>query len=229
MNWQLRPNEYIVNRKKKTLRAYRTMLLPEGSLQDLCTHTGDWKCCLEIDYFHTRIKIQSLPRILGSMYTIIGGSQVKSNRDFPVTRNDRGIARPCMHLDLVCSLPFRVQLYLHEADDVRTARRIIISVFDKYHRHFVKPKPIDANLCEVHTMVPTRILMESLQYVQRVIPSCELFLNQYGGKYSWSDFQKDFRDVVIPSRHNLWDLTMTMRHKSGCIIMFRRKRNASSL
>ena len=181
--WLLRPNEHIVD-NTKTVRAYRKMTLPQGSLDDLCRHGGDWKCYLEIDYFHARINVESLPKILGEIDTVIGGAKVFPKRDFPVVCNDCGTTRAAIHLDLVCSLPFRIQLYFHDNHDAASARTMITDMLTDHGCHFVKSNPSGVNLCEGPVMVPTWILVESLKKVQSIL-TCDIFLNQYGGKKFW--------------------------------------------
>jgi len=219
--WRLRPHECVVTRDR-TVTAYNPISLPQGSLAALCTRSSDWECTLEIDYFHARIDIESLPEILGRICTTIGGSKVYVRRDFPVTYNHDGIAKECPHLDVINQSPFRVQLYLRQTDDVVCARTMMTHFFEKHRLHSFKSKPVDANLCEGRVMIPTRLLVQALQEVRHVFPGSQLFLNQYGQKHSWLHFQEDFRDVFVPDRHNLWDVTLNMRHKDGHIIMFRR-------
>ena len=197
------------------------MTFPQGSLDDLCRCSGDWECYLEIDYFHARIHVESLTKILGNIDTVIGGAKVFPKRNFPVVCNVYGTTRVAIHLDLVCHLPFRIQLYFHDNQDAASARTIITDMFTEHGCHRVKPNPRGANLCEGPVMVPTWILVESLRKVQSIL-TCDIFLNQYGCKKLWLDFQVQFKDVFIPDRNNLWDLTINMRHKEGHIIMFRR-------
>ena len=225
VKWRTRPHQYIVDNTKH-LRAYKHMPFPHGSLADLCACSGDWACSLEIDYFHAEIAIESLPEIFGKMCTTVGGSTIFPNRNFPVLSNYRQTTRKSVHLDLICTLPFRLQIYFCQREDLVNARRLIISFFDKHHCHYVKANLTGAHLCSGPVMIPTRVLVQSLKCVKNMFPSCELYLNQYGGKYSWLYFQMHFENVFIPNRNNLWDLTLTMRHKSGRIIMFRRKGKA---
>ena len=226
--WRLRENERVVV-KEKILRAYANMLFPKGSLQDLCAfHTGDWQCGLEIDYFHAQVNIESLPTILG-VYTTIGGPPIRCNRNFPVMFHDRGTAKACAHLDVVCQRPFLLKVYFHKAAHVEMAKEIIGQVYKKNRCHFVGLDSTSNRLCIKQLMARTNILVDALVRVKAAVRSCQVFLNQFGGKHPWLDFQKRFRNVFIPNPYNLWDLTITMRHKLRHIIMFRRNEFAGNV
>lgn len=226
MEWILWPRERIEERNTR-LNAYKAIELPQGSLETLCTSSGDWKCTLEIDYFHARIEMKSLPAILGRISTTIGGSKITPKRNFPVVCKLDGIAKKCPHLDVISLSHFRVQVYFSTTEEVATAKALMTTIIEKKHKcHFFKPNPDQAKLCEGQVMIPIRVLMESLKFVLAIYPLSQIFLHQYGQRYLWGHFRKDFADVIVPDRHNLWDLTLTMRHKEGHIIMFRRNGNA---
>ena len=156
---------------------------------------------------------------------MIGGTISPHIRNFPVVINDGEETTVCPHLDLSNGPPYGLQMYFFEQVDIFTTKIHLKAFFEKKLQHRFVPQKNNAStaICNGKCRVLTTLLVEVLINVNAITPF-RLFACQYGQKHLWTSFQSMYQDVFVSNPNNLWDLTMSMRHDKGRIIMFRNKR-----
>ena len=157
-----------------------------------------------------------LTTLLGSITTTIGGGPVQKIGGVP---HDDELG---FRIDLINNLDIKIQIRCQKNKSYRESLKSLLSdVLRNEVFKFIPNKLEQTSICTGRTMIQTKKLIESLNWVNELYPF-KIFAFQCGQRHEYRDFVSQYKDIIVANPINMWDLTLNVKRKSCGVVMTQR-------